>query len=81
MILYKGASIYAIRKSFTFLTPSPLVRTGELVYTIKFTQPPLPCLLFQVPLPPRVLTSQMEAPQRRFGLSGVNLSGKHCSIL
>ena len=35
-----------------FLTLSPLVRAWQLVYTIKFTQPPLFCLLFHFPLPP-----------------------------
>ena len=42
--------------SFGFFDP-PLVRAGQLVYTIKFTQPPLLCPLFHYPPPPSARTS------------------------
>ena len=33
-------------KVFKIFDPLPLVRFWQLIYTIKFTQPPLLCLLF-----------------------------------
>ena len=59
-----GASAYD-RKLFRLFAPCPLpacplVCIGQLIYTIKFTQPPLLCLLFGMPLP--VQTSYFTCP-------------------
>ena len=39
-------------KVFKIFDPLPLVRFWQLIYTIKFTQPPLLCLLFGGIRPP-----------------------------
>ena len=47
-------------KCSDFFDVLPLVCIGQLIYTIKFTQPPLLCLLFGMPL--AVQTSYLHAP-------------------
>ena len=51
-------------KFWDFLTPSPPCLHLGLIYSTKFTQPPLQHLLLgQPPPPPSVWTSYMDAPQ------------------
>ena len=58
-----GASIHDVLKNFGFFDPLPLVHIGQLIYSIKFTQPACLCLLFSdPPAPSRAETSLMDAP-------------------
>ena len=55
---------YDIHKIFRFFDPIPLfVRIQQLIYTIKFAQPPFTHLLFGEPLPLTVRTSYVHAPK------------------
>ena len=47
-----GASIHDVLKNFGFFDPLPLVHIGQLIYSIKFTQPACLCLLFNDPPAP-----------------------------
>ena len=51
-----------------FLTPSPPCPHLDLIYTIKFTQPPLLRTLIHDPLPPPMRTYLMDAPLHYFKL-------------
>ena len=60
-----GASRYDVGKSFRsfdFDWPLPLCRHLDLIYTMKFMQPPLLCPLLHDPLLPPMRTSYLEAP-------------------
>ena len=56
-------------KLSAFLTPSFPHPHLELIYTVKFTEPPLLSPLFHDPLPPLMRTSYLEAPHRRIRLA------------
>ena len=49
-------------KFWDFLTPSPLCPHLGLIYSTKFTQPPLLIFFLANPPPPSVRTSYMDAP-------------------
>ena len=72
----KGASRYEVLKSFAFYDPLPPCPHLDLIYTMKFIQPPSLRLLFHEP--PPMWTSYLDAPQccSRHGGAGINMDGQ-----